>query len=268
MKKLAALLLITLAVILVCGERDLSHATPSTTYWTPATSDIQPFGVPHIGIDNYFTLGNKGASKGALPTDVGLTIGVLPYEKVQLEVGVDLLEPTNDPFFFNFKLGTPEGALFEGSPALNVGMFNIGTRSKVKGPGDLRTDFDIADIIIGKTLPINLGRIHVGGYYGNSKALIDKNGNKANSGFMVGYDKGFAHTKDSGGNEYDKWVFAADYASGKNYIGGGGIGIYHYFTKDIDLLTGPVWFNEPAVAGPNSDGSARWVWTTQLDINF
>ena len=27
-------------------------ATPSTTYWTPATSDVQPFNVWHIGVDN------------------------------------------------------------------------------------------------------------------------------------------------------------------------------------------------------------------------
>src|SRR5947199_10295020 len=33
-----------------------AHATPSTTYWTPATSDIQAFNVWHIGVDNYFRL--------------------------------------------------------------------------------------------------------------------------------------------------------------------------------------------------------------------
>jgi len=56
-------------------------------------------------------------------------------------------------------------------------------------------------------------------------------------------------------------VLAADYASGKNYIGGGGFGMYHYFTKDISLLTGPVWFNDHAING-------QWKWTVQLDINF
>ncbi len=267
MKKLMALSGITMAAIFLCGEMELSYATPSTTFWTPATSDVQPFGVFHIGVDNYFTLGKKGANKGALPTDLTLPeVGVLPYEKLQLEVGADILEPSDHPFFFNFKFGTPEGSIFDGSPAMNIGMFDIGTHASVTGPGDVRTDYDIADIIIGKTLPFSLGRIHVGGYYGNSKALIDKNGIKANSGFMVGWDKGIGHTKDSAGNEYDKWVLAADYASGKNYIGGGGIGVYHYFTKDISLLTGPVWFNEPAVAGPSPN--AKWVWTTQLDINF
>ena len=29
-----------------------AHATPSTTYWTPATYDIQGFTVGHIGVDN------------------------------------------------------------------------------------------------------------------------------------------------------------------------------------------------------------------------
>lgn len=260
-KKMFALPAIILAVVFALGG--VAYATPSTTYWTPATSDIQPYGVLHIGIDNYFTLGKKN-SKGALPTDVGLTIGVLPYEKLQLEVGVDLLEPANDPFSFNAKLGTPEGSLFEGSPALNIGIFNVGTRTQVKASGEVRTDFNIVDFIIGKTLPFSLGRLHLAVYHGNS-SLVDRNGDKKNDGYMVGWDKGLLHTKDAGG-EYDKWVLAADWASGKNVIGGGGAGVYYYFTKNISLLTGPVWFNEPAVAGPNQ--GAKWVWTTQLDINL
>ena len=67
--------------------------------------------------------------------------------------------------------------------------------------------------------------------------------------------------KDAAGAEYSKWVIAADYASGKNAIGGGGFGTYYYFTKDISLLTGPVWFNEKAINGATK-------WTTQLDLNF
>ena len=244
-------------------------ATPSTTYWTPATSDIQPYGVWHLGIDNYFTLGKKKASeRGSLPADVGLTVGVLPYEKVQLEVGIDWLEPSAYPLFFNAKLGTPEGSLFEGSPALNIGVFGVGTNTSVDSEGNSRTDFNIVDLIAGKTLPGGLGRIHIGVYSGNDNALLDKNGDKANTGFMIGYDMGFMPVKEgkSGKDEYNRLVLAADYASGKNAIGGGGVGMYYYFTKDISLLTGPVWFNEPSAAIGNNDIS--WVWTTQLDINF
>lgn len=264
MKKAAAILAVAIGMIFA-GELDKAFATPSTTYWTPSTSDIQPYGVWHLGIDNYFTIPTKAGETGSLPTDVGITVGVLPYEKIQLEIGIDLLEPTTEPaepLYFNAKLGTPENALFEGSPALNIGIFNVGTkRGDVAG----RTDQDIVHAMVGKTLPMNLGRLHIGGYIGNDKVLIDKNGKKDNSGIMVGYDKGFMPVKD-GKDEYNKWVFAADYASGKNTIGGGGFGMYYYFTKDISLLTGPVWFNEPAVVAGN--GNIKWVWTTQLDINF
>lgn len=243
-----------------------ANATPSTTYWTPATSDVQPYGVLHIGIDNYFTIARKG-NRGDLPTDLGLTIGALPYDKLQLEVGVDWFEPSTDPLFFNAKLGTPEGSLFEGSPALNIGIFNVGVDSKeAADDGDGRTDYNIVDFIVGKTLPAGLGRIHVGAYAGNNKTLVDKNGDKENTGFMVGWDMGIMRMKEADGGEYHKWIFAADYASGKNAIGGGGVGVYHYFTKNISLLTGPVWFNEPVVAIGNEN--IHWVWTTQLDINY
>ncbi|MBI5561140.1 MAG: hypothetical protein HY883_07715, partial [Deltaproteobacteria bacterium] len=218
MKRLIPAVVIS-AAILAGGMWNKALATPSTTYWTPAVSDVQPYGVLHLGIDNYFTVA-KRSNSADLPTDVGLTIGVLPYDKIQLEIGIDWFEPSTDPLYFNAKLGTPEGALFEGSPAINLGIFNAGADSKTSD-GDGRTDFNIVDLIVGKTLPANLGRVHVGVYQGKKTVLVDKNGSKENTGFMVGYDKGFMPAKDDKG-EYSKWVVAADYASGDNAIGGGG----------------------------------------------
>lgn len=235
-----------------------AHATPSTTYWTPATTDIQPYGVWHITYDSYFTVFRK-ADKGAgdFPTDVGLTVGVLPFEKLQMEVGVDLLEPSDDPLFFNAKIGTPEGALFPGSPAINVGIFNVGTQtSKDK----TRTDQNIGHIMFGKTIPV-LGRLFAGYYVGNATVLKNSKGETDNHGVMVGFDHGFLPKKEKDGSEYNRVVLAADYASGKNSFGGGGVGLYYYFTKNIDLLTGPVWFNDEGING-------KWKWTVQLDINF
>ncbi len=233
----------------------ISIATPSTTYWTPSTTDIQPYGVLHIGVDNYFTVFRKAKDgAGSFPTDTGLTIGVLPFEKIRMEVGIDLVEPTDDPIFFNAKLGTPEDAIFRGSPALNVGIFNMGTKKGV-------TNHNIVYLLAGKTVP-GLGmRVHSGYYIGNDDVLVDRNGNREHEGFMIAFDYGFMPVKDRDGNEFNRLVLAGDYASGKNVIGGGGVGIYYYFTKDISILTGPVWFNEQAING-------RWKWTIQLDINI
>jgi hypothetical protein len=284
----------TAAAIIVLIIAATAHATPSTTYWTPATSDIQPFKVWHIGVDNYFRLSRTqeelaNGQFDSFPTDVGLTVGVLPFEKIQMEIGIDGLFPgtrihptmtsIGKSLLFNAKVGTPEGAFF-GSwfPAINIGVFNVGTKEQV-------TNMNIMDIIIGKSLG-PFGRIHAGGYYGNPDSVLMRQGgckpnpdrsNPAlaalltcipgasgeldNAGGMVGYDYGFWKVKDKEGNEYNKWVFAADYASGKNFIGGGGFGMYHYFTKDISLLTGPVWFNDHVING-------QWKWTVQLDINF
>jgi hypothetical protein len=232
-----------------------AFATPSTTYWTPAVMDIQPYGVLHIGVDNYFTVfmtGKGGAS--AFPTDVGLTMGVLPFKKLQMELGIDLLEPSDYPVYFNAKLGVPEDALFKWSPSLNVGVFNIGAKKDA-------TDMNIIYGVVGKTIP-KVGRIHVGPYYGNRNAqtFFIKEAGDDDLGVMVGFDRGFLPRKDKDGNEFNRLVLAADYASGKNALGGGGAGIYYYFTKDISLLTGPVWFNEPSLNG-------EWKWTIQLDIN-
>lgn len=251
MKTFRILTMCIIALILMTG---IVNATPSTTYWTPMTMDIQPYGVLHIGVDNYFTVFRKAADGGgSFPTDFGLTMGVLPFEKVQMEIGFDLLESSDYPLYFNAKIGAPEDALFKGAPALQLGIFNVGTKSNV-------TNQNIVHAVFGKTIP-GLGRLTAGPYIGNKKVLVDKHGNKENTGFMVSFDRGFMPVKDKAGNEYNKLVFAADYASGKNAIGAGGFGLYYFFTKDISLLTGPVFFNEQAING-------KWKWTIQLDINL
>lgn len=251
MKGLRVLVVTLVSLFLLSG---VAHATPSTTYWTPMTPDIQSYGVLHIGVDNYFTLFRKASNGGgSFPTDFGLTMGVLPFEKLQMEVGVDLLESSNYPLYFNAKIGAPEDVLFKGSPTLQLGIFNVGTKNNV-------TNQNVVFVVIGKTIP-GIGRISAGPYIGNKKVLIDKNGDKENTGVMIAFDRGFMQVKDKEGNEYNKLVFAADYASGKNAIGGGGAGLYYYFTKNISLLTGPVWFNEEAING-------KWKWTIQLDINL
>jgi len=250
MNRSKLLLLATLGIGCAIG---MARATPSTTYWTPATSDIQGYNVLHLGIDNYFTVLRKAdKDAGAFPTDLGLTYGILPFEKLQAEIGIDMMEPSDNPFYFNAKIGTPEGALFDGSPALNLGIFNVGTKKGV-------TDYNIGDVIIGKTIPY-LGRLFVGGYWGNPKMLVNSDGDTANTGFMIGWDRGFGAVKDKNGDEYNKWVLCADWMSGKNAVGGGGAGLYYYFTKNISLLTGPVWFNDKGLNG-------EMKWTTQLDIN-
>lgn len=254
MKKARRIALMIFLLAALFSSSNTVFATPSTTYWTPMTPDIQSYGVLHLGIDNYFTVFRKQSDgSGSFPTDVGLTMGVLPFEKIQMEVGVDLLESSDDPLFFNAKIGSPEGALFSGSPALQLGLFNVGTKRN-------STNQNIFYGVIGKTIPL-LGRISAGPYIGNSKVLRDSEGNKENTGFMVAFDRGFIPTKDKSGAEYNKVVLAADYASGENAIGGGGVGLYYYFTKNISFLTGPVWFNNQTING-------RWKWTTQIDINI
>jgi len=224
-----------------------AQATPSSTVWTPMTLDIQPHGLLHIGVDNYFTVERTLADGGgAFPTDAGLTIGVLPFDRFQLEVGVDYFAPADHPWFFNAKAGAPEGTLFPHAPAVEAGIFNVGTEKGV-------TDQNIFYGVLGITVP-GVARVSAGPYVGNGAVLRDEK-----SGFMIAADRGFAPRQDAAG-EYNAFALAGDYASGENALGGGGVALYYYFHRDISLETGPVWFHEEAING-------KWKWTIQLDIN-
>lgn len=218
--------------------------TPSTTYWTPCTIDIQTAGVTHLGVDDYSST-HSTASVGQFPTDFGLTFGANLTSKLSAEYGVDFLTPGANPLYFNAKVGFRENVIAKSAPALQLGIFNVGTRAKV-------TNQDIAYLTTGKSLPNGRTRIAASYYVGNPDVLLSSDGSRQNTGYMVAFD----HALVPG-----KVIIAGDYASGKNAIGGGGVGVYYYFTKDISLLGGPVWFNDAGINGPAK-------LTLQLDVNL
>ena len=113
------------------------------------------------------------------------------------------------PVCFNLKLGTPEGALFKGAPAIAFGGQNFGTKSNL-------TNYNVVFGLIAKTIPV-LGRVSAGYYTGNSKILVDENGAKAQSGVLLSLDRAMTEIS-------DKLWFAVDYQGGKNYLGALNVG--------------------------------------------
>ncbi|MCS7223850.1 MAG: hypothetical protein NZ959_04760 [Armatimonadetes bacterium] len=216
----------------------LGVATPSTAYWTPCTIDLQAPGVWHLTYDTYFPI--RKPNQAAFPIIVGLTYGFRLDRKLQMEAGFDWLESSRYPLLLNAKIGYPEGALGPESPALQIGFFNWGTKSGV-------TNQNCIQLVTGKTFK-GLGRVHFSYYIGNRTAL----GGRGRSGFMIAWDRWLVP---------GKYLLVADYATGKNAIGGGGVGLSIFFTENINLLTGPVWFNDGVING-------KWKWTFQIDINF
>ena len=92
-----------------------AQSTPSTTFWSPSTPYLQPFGVLHITYNTYFN------HKTAYPIITDLTIGLLPLKELNWEFGFDLLLPSKDqqgevvfPLLLNTKIGTPEDTFFKG----------------------------------------------------------------------------------------------------------------------------------------------------------
>jgi hypothetical protein len=241
-----------------------ASATPSTTFWTPETTYTQPYAVPHLTYDTYV------AEKGVLANTYGLTVGVLPFEKLQGEVGVDLFYPTLSVFTkdlaqVNGKLTLPEGAFGELQPGVSFGIANVGFKKDI-------SDYNVLHLSIGKTLPV-VGAVAVGGYYGaGSKALWTGSDGKVNrTGFMASWTSPDINIKRTG---LDKIIFLADVSTGKNWMGavGGGIGLY--FTPAIDILTGPVYFlDKDLYAGVPGSGSTgltgtNLLWSVQLDVDI
>jgi hypothetical protein len=235
-----------------------AQATPSTTFWTPATTYVQPYLVPHLTYDTYF------GELGNYPIDTGIEVGILPFEKVQAEIGFDLNYATpggytKSAFLLNGKIGLTEGAFGEWFPGISAGIYGVGFQSSKDPAKGTRSDYNIIHAEIGKTIG-SFGSLAVGGYTGNKDLLVDETGAKANSGVMAAYvSPDFA----VGLPGLNKVNFFGDFQSGKSFLGGWGVGVGLFFTPAIDILTGPVFFLNEKV----QPGLQKMMWTVQLDVD-
>src|SRR5262249_18049287 len=155
----------------------LAFATPSTTYWAPTVATCQGYGVPHVTYDTYYGKGtpSPGApGAAAYPIDTGLTMGLIPGNKIQAEFGYDLLLPSTDPvgFFLNGKVCTPEGSMFKGSPGIGLGIYNIGFHgvNSTVAP----TNFNTLYLVGQKSLPVG-GYFSIGFYHGLGPDILYTN---------------------------------------------------------------------------------------------
>jgi hypothetical protein len=248
--------LLVICIVLCSLSGELIFSTPSTQIWIPST-DFQKWKTMHLGLDNYIRTSKIDGIRGAGMFDLGLTTGLLPFEKFQGEIGVDYLSMGDSnyddhPIYFNAKIGLPEDALFKGSPSLALGAYNFGLKKNL-------TNYNILYGEIAKTIPI-LGRVSVGYYTGNDKLLVDENLKKANNGLLLSWDRTMTEIS-------DKLWLAVDYQGGKNYLGALSFGASWAFSKNVSVIFGYDIYNNKN-AYYNTDNQNANTFTAQVDINF
>ncbi len=221
-------------------------ATPSTQIWIPST-DTQPGGSVHLGVDNYTTLFKKADEGGHMaPTDIGLTVGLIDTSFIGVEVGGDLREQSDFPLYVNAKLQVKEDSVAEFFPSIALGVYDFGTEDAV-------TNYNMAYVLMAKTFPV-FGRLSLGYYVGNADLLKDGAGNNDNDGFLASVDRTMAEIDDR------LWV-SIDYMEGSNVYGALSFGVSWRFAPQVSGLLGYVMYNDNEVAGEDQI-------TIQFDIDF
>lgn len=239
-----------IAALLTAVFSAAAHATPSTQIWIPST-DIQKFKTVHLNIDTYLaeTSNNDGTRKAPISM-IGPTVGILPFEKVQMEAGFDLIyqgtTADNYPLYFHGKLGTPEDAWFQHSPAVAAGMYNAGTKSDL-------TNQNVLYGLAAKTLPV-VGRLSAGYYAGNDKVLVNELSEKKNTGLLLSWDRTMKEIS-------DKLWLCVDYQGGQSALGALNFGFSWAFSENTSVILGYDIYNNPDIAGKNTA-------TVQVDLNF
>ena len=246
------ILLITAALAFVVISAANVFATASTHIWGPST-DIQGFKVWHITGDMYLPVEKDDAgNRWSTVTNLGLTVGVLPFKNLNAEVGFDHksgLGMIDDyPLYFNFKIGVPEGACNPICPAIAVGAFDIGTKSDYN-------NYDVIYAKVAKTINVNgknLGRLSVGYFSGNEDLLRDSNGEKDNSGVMAAWERTFPELS-------DKFWFCIEYMGTESAYGTMNVGASWKFAPNVAMLAGYDIFNKSDIPATT---------TIQFDIDF
>jgi hypothetical protein len=238
---------LTLAAAAAIVFPSVAWATPSTTLWIPSV-DIQKYGVLHLTVDTYTTVGKKAADGGRMfPVDYGLTIGVIPSEVLGMEVGVDMMEASDYPMMYNGKIALNEGSLGDWSPAIAVGGYNFGSKAGVN-------DYNMKYVLMAKTFGA-LGRIHVGFYSGDEKLLVDKTGKKDATGLLASWDLALN----------DKWWVAVDYQGGKNSFGAVSAGFAYTVSPNSSFIFAYNIYADQDVGGKNKNLNTMEF---NLDVNF
>jgi hypothetical protein len=145
--------------------------------------------------------------------------------------------------------------MFQGSPGISFGFYNVGFKKDVTG-------YNVAHLMFQKAFPGGSGYVAAGFYHGMSDVLLtNSDGEIVKTGAMIGV---FSPDIPVGIKGLKKLNLTADVQTGKNVLGGGGVGLYFYFTDTVDLLIGPVWYTDRNL----QPGASKYLWTTQIDIDI
>jgi hypothetical protein len=231
-------------------------ATPSTQIWIPST-DIQGFGVLHLGWDSYIKTAALNGVFEPTVTNGGITVGVLPFKQVGLEIGIDYRDISANhiyPLYFNAKLGVPEDAFFKYMPAVAIGAFDLGTKTS----GASLTNFNISYGLLAKNI-WKLGRISAGYYLGNNNALgVAK---KDAQGFLVSWDRTISELT-------DKLWLAVDYMGGYNSYSEISVGASYAITPDVSFIVGYDVWSDINYVNQIGGTPAKPTVTVQFDVNL
>lgn len=232
-----------------------ANATPSSHIWTPSV-DIQPFKTGHVTTDVYVPVKKpRGARPGTI-TNLGLTWGIYSSGKWGAEAGFDHIEGTY-PIYLNFKLGTPEGALWNSSPAMAVGVYNVGLNrdgeARAGKTAKTGTDYDLYYFKASKDLG-RPGKFSGGYYTGNRKLLVDENSNSSNDGVFLTWDKTISELSEN-------LSINVDYQSGHSTYGTLCYGLGWKFAPNVSVSFGFVEQNNKKINPGNT-------FVVEVDIDF
>lgn len=226
-------------------------ATATTHIWAPST-DVQGYKKWHLTSDFYVpTESNSSGVRPNTITNFGLTVGALPFEKLNAEAGFDHKSGYGDmddyPWYFNTKIGIPENAYGNFFPALAAGIYDVGTKEN-------KTASNIVYAKAAKTFSsgdFSLGRISLGAFKGDGDLLVHGS-KKDNKGLLFAWERPVPEL-------FDKLWVCVEYQGTRSSYGCWNTGFSWKFADNVSGLFGYNFYNDRDLAD---------TYTVQMDIDF
>lgn len=239
----------------------VAYATATTHIWAPST-DVQAFKTGHITADVYIPTGlNSDGTRPQAITNTGLTVGILPFKKLNAEIGFDYKTGYGDldgyPIYFNAKIAIPENSYTNYFPAMAFGIYDIGTKADKTDDnlwyGELAKTFSLRNISFGGlNSDVSLGRFSLGYFLGNEKLLLNEDGGRNNYGFLLAWERTMTELSDK------LWI-CAEYQGTRSLYGAFNLGGSWKFSPNTSVIVGYQFYNNHNLAD---------TATIQLDIDF
>lgn len=199
-----------------------------------------------IGTTN-FSLNSTG--------NIGVTIGVLDYENIKAEVGINYFVREGGLIDLGAKIGFEECVYNQYSPSFAVGVFNAGIKTK----DEVLSKNNVFYIITSKSF--FLSKVYAGAFHGN------KTMGEFQSGSFIGLTQHLIVYNVDETHQRSKLDLTGEYVMGDSKFSGAKVELKYLISPNLSIKAGPIWDFKKMTTETSKWSLQKITWTIGISVD-